>query len=283
MEGKKAHKTVKGQSAVEYLMTYMWVLVVIAIAAAAFFVLAAYQPISQPKALPGSCEVNRPNGPYTTQFISLEGTCNNLPPKYVAGMLQSKNSHVIIQIPPTGANQLTITFWAHPNNTGQDTQNLVYVSGALPSNDVYSAWQNEAPSAQVPWQFLVIVLTAASPNYHLYVNGSLILSKSIVISTVNTVDIGGSISCPSCVPAVSLYGLNGQISNIQMYSTAFNANQINNLYLEGLGGAPTDLTQLVSWWPLNGDTIDYSGNGKSASSGIGLSFSGILTPSYMVP
>jgi hypothetical protein len=60
------------------------------------------------------------------------------------------------------------------------------------------------------------------------------------------------------------------ISNVQIYNTAMNSNEIAQLYYEGIGGAPlsgTPLFHLVGWWPLNGDTNDYSGNGNNGVPG----------------
>ena len=54
----------------------------------------------------------------------------------------------------------------------------------------------------------------------------------------------------------------GLASNIQVYNTSLSANDIQALYLEGIGGAPIDLQNLVAWWPLNGNANDYSGNGN---------------------
>ena len=51
----------------------------------------------------------------------------------------------------------------------------------------------------------------------------------------------------------------GNIANVQVYDTALSANEIQALYLEGIGGAPIDLQHLVAWWPLNGNANDYSG------------------------
>ncbi|MGC9011157.1 MAG: hypothetical protein ACP5JN_03405, partial [Candidatus Micrarchaeia archaeon] len=56
----------------------------------------------------------------------------------------------------------------------------------------------------------------------------------------------------------------GYIANVQYYNTTLSANEIQALYLEGIGGAPIDLQHLVAWWPLNGgDANDYSGNGNN--------------------
>ena len=38
------------------------------------------------------------------------------------------------------------------------------------------------------------------------------------------------------------------------------------MYSEGFAGPPISSTNLIGWWPLNGDTLDYSMNGNNATS-----------------
>jgi hypothetical protein len=57
--------------------------------------------------------------------------------------------------------------------------------------------------------------------------------------------------------------LNGYLSNIQIYNTTLSVSEVQALYAEGIGGAPIVLQNLIGWWPLNGDTNDYSGNGNN--------------------
>jgi len=56
---------------------------------------------------------------------------------------------------------------------------------------------------------------------------------------------------------------NFSLADVQIYNTSLSANEIQALYLEGIGGAPIDLQHLVGWWPLNGNANDYSGNGNN--------------------
>jgi hypothetical protein len=56
---------------------------------------------------------------------------------------------------------------------------------------------------------------------------------------------------------------NGSIANVQVYNASLSASQIQQLYQEGIGGAPINLQNLVAWWPLNGNANDYSGNGNN--------------------
>ena len=70
----------KSQSAMEYLMTYGWAILIIAVVLVALFQMGVFNSANfAPKAQPGSCQVFR-----TTAATSLEGTCNNELPQYVA-------------------------------------------------------------------------------------------------------------------------------------------------------------------------------------------------------
>ena len=53
------------------------------------------------------------------------------------------------------------------------------------------------------------------------------------------------------------------ITNVQVYNAALSSNQINAIYNEGIAGNPVDSANVVGWWPLDGNTNDYSGNGNN--------------------
>ncbi|MGC8538979.1 MAG: hypothetical protein ACP5MK_03885, partial [Candidatus Micrarchaeia archaeon] len=57
--------------------------------------------------------------------------------------------------------------------------------------------------------------------------------------------------------------LNGYISNVQIYNTSLSAQQIQQLYQEGIDGRPLPNAGLVGWWPLDGNANDYSGTGNN--------------------
>ena len=64
---------IKSQAAMEYLMTYGWAILIIALTLAVLYSLGIMNPKNFiPRAPPGSCFVFRPNGPGTTDFISLQ-------------------------------------------------------------------------------------------------------------------------------------------------------------------------------------------------------------------
>ncbi|MFP3278042.1 MAG: LamG domain-containing protein [Candidatus Micrarchaeota archaeon] len=56
---------------------------------------------------------------------------------------------------------------------------------------------------------------------------------------------------------------NGKVANAQLYNSSLSANQIQQLYQEGIAGLPIPNAGLVGWWPLNGNANDYSGNGNN--------------------
>ena len=88
------HQRFALQSAMEYLMTYGWAILIIAVVLAALFELGVFNPMTfAPKAPPGSCQVVRPEGVGTTNFISLSGECNGELPQYVA-QFNGGNSYI---------------------------------------------------------------------------------------------------------------------------------------------------------------------------------------------
>ncbi|MGC9205248.1 MAG: hypothetical protein ACP5FN_03170, partial [Candidatus Micrarchaeia archaeon] len=95
----------------EYLMTYGWAILIIAVVLGALFQLGIFNANNfAPKAPPGSCQVFRPNGPDTTSFINLEGICSGELPQYVAyfggrdGSTWTNNSNIVSQNSEDAAN-----------------------------------------------------------------------------------------------------------------------------------------------------------------------------------
>jgi len=268
------------QSAMEYLMTYGWAILIIAVVLGALFQLGVFNPMTfAPKAPPGSCQVFRPNGPGTTSFINLEGVCSGEMPQYVAQFNgQSSN------ISGSGAYAfpVTATAWVDPIN-----YQTAYLKPIMefdgPSSGGYGSYQlfivqqgsshcggvggrlflwnpsdNICTTSTIPlntWTF--VAFTTNSTNMIVYANGQGIgsASSSFVSASTNTTYIIGMQIVPR--------HFNGSIANVQLYNTSLSANEIQALYLEGIGGAPIDLQHLVGWWPLNGNANDYSGNGNN--------------------
>ncbi len=52
------------------------------------------------------------------------------------------------------------------------------------------------------------------------------------------------------------------VADLQIYNSILSQNQVKALYEQGITASPIQSSGLVGWWPLGGDTNDYSGNGN---------------------
>ena len=79
----------------EYLTTYGWFILVIAVVLGVLFELGVFNSSNfASKAQPGACYVYRPNGPNTTEFVNLAGECNGMLPLYVASFSNAQDSYI---------------------------------------------------------------------------------------------------------------------------------------------------------------------------------------------
>ena len=77
------HMRIRAQSAMEYLTTYGWAILIIAVVLGALFELGVFSGYYfTPKLPPGSCIVSRPYGVRSLQGIGLEGNCGGGIPEY---------------------------------------------------------------------------------------------------------------------------------------------------------------------------------------------------------
>lgn len=108
-----------------------------------------------------------------------------------------------------------------------------------------------------------IVLTYNGTYVNTYENGLLVNSTTgngIVGNPSNPLRIGAGGS-PSTVAKL----FSGNILNIQIYNQLLTRQQVYQLYQEGITGFPIARVSLSGWWPLNGDSNDYSGLGDSGT------------------
>jgi len=267
----------KAQSAMEYLMTYGWAILIISVVLAALFQLGVFNPMTfAPKAPPGSCQVFRPNGPGTTSFINLEGICSGELPQYVAQF--NGNGEIIANVNglPILAQPRTVTAWFNGNNYANGGGGNIFAYGARVDycyswfssdvgqyNDqleVNTACSNQAFPPLLSagqWYFVAFEYNGSAQIGYFEYGGT--LYKVSAAFTANTVSSQFNIGYGFDPPGY----WSGLISNVQLYNTSLSANEIQALYQEGIGGAPIDLQHLVAWWPLNGNANDYSGNGNN--------------------
>lgn len=304
-KGRAKQEKVESQSAIEFLLTYGWALLLIAIALGFLFQLGIFVP-SQPRALPGSCQVYRPDGPYSTEFTSLLGACTSRLPLFVtnfangyllSGGVKGKGlgtltfpSYVNVQPLPMGGPNgqgtsftiVTWIYWLGPTPThcqgilatepspssgfalwgyggNQGACASLWINGSnvkWPQSGSYSYPQNM-------WEMITATYDSDTGAATVYVNSTLFSSgtaspRSYI--SVNSISIGAVIW-----PSNNVYPFNGYITNVQLYNVPLSANDVQALYIGGMGGPPIRYQNLLGWWPLNGNSNDYSGNGNGGT------------------
>jgi len=297
----------KAQSAMEYLMTYGWAILIIAVVLGALFQLGVFNASNfAPKAPPGACQVFRPNGPGTTSFINLEGVCSGELPQYVA-VLPTNTAYITVNkdFPVFNGGTFSVLAWvywpyttAKPNNfwfnrtiiavgyCGSTDNTFTLALNGIGQWYAYFCHDNELQvSMAVPgkWYQVAVTFYNATKQFIIYVNGnsagSVIQNNAMLVNA--PFGIGGAPYSYSQSPYNVTF--DGYISNVQLYNTSLSANEIQALYLEGIGGAPINLQHLVGWWPLNGNANDYSGNGNNGVPTAAVSFVSNWWSSYTPP
>jgi hypothetical protein len=253
----------KSQAAMEYLMTYGWSILIIAVVLGSLAYLGVFNPNTYaPRASPGSCKVFKVGG-----NINLEGICNGELPQYVAlfnGVNSQINMPNIVAINPTQA--ITISVWVNLASLvtggivekGINAQYQLYLAGGsnmfsavYASSLAYCQFQATAPLNS--WHQYVMTYDGA--NIITYTDGALQNKCPLngqITTTANPLNIGN-------IGAI----ISGDIADVQLYNSSLDANTVMALYKKGIGGAPINLQYLVGWWPLDGDANDYSGNGNN--------------------
>jgi len=275
---------IKAQSAMEYLMTYGWAILIIAVVLGALFQLGVFNANNfAPKAPPGSCQVFRPNGPGTTSFINLEGVCSGELPQYTA-QFNGAGANITIKTsqPLLTGNQETMAVWINWNGAPPGGREYIVGADSSPGYElnpiiaVNDSGTQEAETwvcvssicwaeAKTPanfitrgeWYFLVSRYNGSALS--LWINGVQVVATA---ASGNLGLEGNGLYAYIASKSTCCY-FNGKVADAQIYNTSLSASEIQALYLEGIGGAPIDLQNLVAWWPLNGNANDYSGNGNN--------------------
>ena len=272
-------------------MTYGWAILIIAVVLAVLFQMGIFNPSTfAPRAQPGSCKVLRPLGPGTTFNINLMGTCGSQTPQYTA-QFNGQSSYVSIPTTPgiSGSSSVTVSSWVNVSSLSntpailQDlsfTTNMWVIQIYIHSNGQVEAdfggttpgWiaAGLAPSNALMlnvWDNVVATWQSGS-GISIYINGvpqtiSYVVGSATSTGTLGVPPVGAIGACPFvCVPPSSM---SGSIANVQIYNTSLTTNEVQVMYAKGMGGTPLVLQNLVGWWPLNGDTKDYSGNGNDGT------------------
>ncbi len=299
----------KAQSAMEYLMTYGWSILIIAIALVVLFELGIFNTSNLgPHAQPGSCQVYKSQNTGLGSVVSLGGICNNVPPQSVA--VFSGSSTIAVNV--LGAKEITsssgaitITVWAKTNNQNggilqynlantylslfYDSQSCGFYRPFFNAPGPNGGCYVTLPSVQQnQWYFYALTYNGFNANGLLYlaIDGEVYSEPS---SGTYSYNLNGNVisSNPQMIIG-EFYNFgtgtdwNGLISNIQIYNTSLSSNEITDLYMEGIGGDPILPQNLIGWWPLNGNSNDYSGNGNNGQP-IGIVYTSSWNTGYSTP
>ena len=280
----------RAQTALQYLLTYGWMILIVAVVVLVLFRLGLFNSTSFAARIPpGSCKVYRPNGPGSITFMSLAGLCNNGLPKsvglfgYLGPFSMVGYSNLTIpevkfepQVTNNNGNQITITGWIYPSVPEPVETAFAYgnfIPAEPPFNGMYINYNesgicNNGLFEAVYTSVLCIYSSnlAISQWHFVAIEYNGLDMMGYTISAGNVVYASGpanAFQIAAHQPLLIGVPWNGLISNIQMYNTSLSRNQIIAVYRSGIGGVPFNLKNLVGWWPLNGDVNDYSGNGNS--------------------
>jgi hypothetical protein len=257
--------SVRSQSAMEYLMTYGWAILIIAVVLGILFQLGVFSSGSfAVRAPPGTCKVFRPAGSWTATNINLVGVCNGQLPQY-AGKFGG-SSWMSLVSSSMSYTKISVSAWIanFPTSGRFDMVNQYGLFFNVQTNKI-CFWINNINSAYLcstatlPSGFVHVAATWDGSTETVYINGA--PSGTLVLSGT-----GVSLS-PSALGVCSYCGMasyfSGMISNIQIYNNSLSSGDVQDIYNKGIGGAPIQLQYLAGWWPLNGNSNDYSGNGNN--------------------
>jgi len=212
---------------------------------------------------------NKDNGAFST-------TQNSPPfwniPNYVASF-DGRTSYITVPNSPTlnFNNQLTYSIWVKKSGPGPQSPRAIvlsrygtYIDLCYNSQPLFSLNLNsgqkliQGGSCAPSGIWTSYIATYDGTNARLYLNGAQVANSiysSTILNSANALTIGGYDN--------SLFYLNGSIADAQVYKQALSANQVSQLYQEGIAGVPIANTAIGGWWPLDGDSLDYSPDGNN--------------------
>jgi hypothetical protein len=269
----------KDQVATEYIITYGWAIIIIVTILLALYEFGVFNSIVQgPRLPPGSCFVYKSSAGST-----LQGLCNGQP-EYIGafsgttqpGIPRGPSAYVAVNdiyLNTSGGGTNTAMFWLYWNGTVNATPIGFpgYYMWASPSGCFGFVTGNKndygisSSSISGKWVFVTAVFYngQAVGNDKLYIDG-VQQTMSQCYGTTHS----GSVANPILIgsTAGTRIAWYGDIADVQIYNNTLSQAEIQGTYKEGMGGAPVTLRNLIGWWPLNGNTNDYSGNEQNGQS-----------------
>ena len=305
----------------EYLLTYGWAILIMLGAIAALFTLGLFSTGTlAPKAQPGNCQIQRPDGPGTTFLVSPAGLCAGEQPNFVATFTNTVIAYAPKSRPINSAwngGSWTIVAWVRvdsmtgtPNNKFIAEETLGCTSGL---------WVN--PDGSIGVQFQTIEWYGGNAINPCASAGGVGITSSVIVpygtwamataefqygsQAGNYVTVCTNTVCTSQAWGTPPHGPDDyanysydwafgsgsccgspnlvlDLSNLQLYNTALTQTQINEIYSYGIGGVPPYLQNLVGWWPLNGQLTDYSNEGGNATASGSITYTNAWSNGYTV-
>ncbi|MDE1845720.1 MAG: hypothetical protein KGH53_00330 [Candidatus Micrarchaeota archaeon] len=193
------------------------------------------------------------------------------------GYVEQKTGFVFMD---NAAQSFTISLWVRPNATSGVI--LSELGQTAPNTNWHDSWL-ELVNGNVYmriWalgcQLLGKINTNTWTNVAMTYNGAVLTgyingASTNTISYTRQVPAGGTtamfypLGTPDLTNCGSGLSYSGGIANYQFYSNSLSQIQIASLYAAGLSSSPISGQNAQLWYPLNGDTNDYSGNSYNAS------------------
>lgn len=270
----------------EYLMTYGWAILIIAVVLGTLFQLGVFSSTNfAPRAPPGSCRVVRLAG-----AVNLEGVCSGVLPQYTAqfsgvgnptypyiymaqgGFSPTAPFSISVWFKPTAPSSSTFAamFQYVPiNDAGRNDIDIAWISGSPNILDV-EFWNGGAcvgcPQVSVPssflnsWHNVVLTYSGIPTNVVIvYLDGT----QQVLTGATQSQNAQGNLYIGGV--GAQFWSYIGNEANVQVYNSVLTMNDIQALYYKGIGGAPIYPQYIIGWWPLNGDANDYGGNNDNGA------------------
>ncbi len=275
----------KSQSAMEYLLTYGWAILIIVAVLVAMFSLGVFNA-TEPKVQPGACHVYK-----SVEGASNIGECQGVWPEFVS-YFNGQNSYISAQSIIL-TNQFSFSAWVYPTSNfngdivternGYDAVGIIVepcgqsicFGGSVYNNANNYFFQSSPSYPYNQWYFIVYTYNYQTGG-ELYVNGNPTFTQSTsgpnsLISELNMMytSLGNNY-------------LGGYLSNVQIYTSSLSTTDIKALYQEGIGGAPIDPYDIIGWWPLNGNAQDYSGSNDNGQA-VNVAYNSTWESAYTQP
>ena len=161
-------------------------------------------------------------------------------------------------------------------SNGQRFQ-LTITSGVLNLGIVGSGANSGFTIPRDQWSFVGVSYAPNTVTF--FYNGQ---AQTVLLNGVDTAFIGSPSSTIGAASGTDTPDFQGSIADVQVYNATFSGLDANALYLEGIDGQPILQQDLAAWWPLNGNTNDYSGNKNNGNANGYLPYSTVVLLSAKV-